>query len=90
MQPMLFANVSDRPTVNFSRRIRYVASLRGRACALKNSFDAKSKELFFSRGSAHAKINIYIVDLFSNSTQILECIHQDNKTVLGDCVCCTV
>ena len=45
-EPILFAHINSRPRANFSQGTRHVALLRGRASALKDWCDGKSKKPF--------------------------------------------
>ena len=58
-------SLSGRPRENFSQRTRYVVLLWGRACALKEWFDGKSKEPFSSRGGPYEALCIGLYNVYS-------------------------
>ena len=66
-EPMLFAHIGGRLRETFSQRPRHVALLKGRAYALKNRSDEKSKESFSSMWLNYFHYTICTVIWFESS-----------------------
>ena len=79
---MLFAHVSDRPTVDFSQRTRNVASLRGWTCAQKDGSteSLNFRKAFFSRRGSKGILSEAIRAISCKTYRLVEVYHAPFKS----------